>query len=400
MISTPKLSVLTSLLFLAVVAHAQTGTATASALNTTLEGLTGCTSAGYVHTPAGADCVAAATTAAGVGTLINQAQYDILYSAGTTSAVAGAAINGFQYDSTTGNPAAATATQLGTLANQAQYAIILSGGTTSALTSLATSSTTGAILASGGSSANPAYDTHATLSVGALSLGAAGTAGSIVLGGSSSGTATINTSSTGTLQLPSGTTATSMSLTTPVLGTPTSGTITNLTGTCTSCTASNATIATNQSGGTVSATSITDTGAESATFLTTSAAGLLTKGACTGPSSWTPADNSSASLTFTSVSGTYEQCGFLVIAFYGFTYPSTSSSAATSIKGLPVASSGFNYFYSPVRTSGTVTNGPLLANMPASVSTFGFQTSQATSIVTNASLSTQAVQGTLYYFSQ
>jgi hypothetical protein len=180
-----------------------------------------------------------------VGTLINQAQYDILYSAGTTSAVAGAAINGFQYDSTTGNPAAATATQLGTLANQAQYAIILSGGTTSALTSLATSSTTGAILASGGSSANPAYDTHATLSVGALSLGAAGTAGSIVLGGSSSGTATINTSSTGTLQLPSGTTATSMSLTTPVLGTPTSGTITNLTGTCTSCQANTVTALSN-----------------------------------------------------------------------------------------------------------------------------------------------------------
>ena len=180
----------------------------------------------------------------GSGTINAAAQYDYPYysAAGTVQTLSGVAISGFQYDSTTGAPAAATATQLGTLINIPQYSIALGGGTTSALTDLVTSSTAGEILASGGSSANPAYDTHATLSNGALSLGAAGTAGSIVLGGSSSGTSTINTSSTGTLQLPSGTTATSMSLTTPVLGTPTSGTITNLTGTCTSCT-SNATSA-------------------------------------------------------------------------------------------------------------------------------------------------------------
>ena len=65
---------------------------------------------------------------------------------------------------------------------------------------------------------------------GSATLGLTGTAGgSLVLRGSTSGTATINTSATGVLALPSGTTATSMALTTPVLGTPTSGTLTNCT---------------------------------------------------------------------------------------------------------------------------------------------------------------------------
>jgi hypothetical protein len=45
-----------------------------------------------------------------------------------------------------------------------------------------------------------------------------GTGGSVVLRGSTSGSATISTSATGVLALPSGTTATSMALTTPALG--------------------------------------------------------------------------------------------------------------------------------------------------------------------------------------
>jgi hypothetical protein len=152
-----KLSALTSLLLLAGIAQAQTGTATASALNTTLQGLTGCTTAGYAHTPAGNDCVAVTSTAAGVGTLINQAQYDVLYSGGTTSAVGGAAINGFQYDSTTGVPAAATATNLGALMNVT--GIVYGNGTAAPGAATATqlgalaSLTANAIPKSGGTSA-------------------------------------------------------------------------------------------------------------------------------------------------------------------------------------------------------------------------------------------------------
>lgn len=71
-----------------------------------------------------------------------------------------------------------------------------------------------------------------------ITLGAnGGTGGSVVIEGSTSGSATISASATGVLALPSGTTATSMTLTTPALGTPASGVITSLTGTCTSCTA-------------------------------------------------------------------------------------------------------------------------------------------------------------------
>jgi hypothetical protein len=113
----------------------------------------------------------AAATAAQLGTLVNLAQYDVLYSGGTSAAVAGAAINGFQFDSTAGAPAAATATQLGTLASLPQYSIVVSGGTSAALTDVATSSTTGALLASGGSAANPAYDTSAVVSGSIFTLG-------------------------------------------------------------------------------------------------------------------------------------------------------------------------------------------------------------------------------------
>jgi hypothetical protein len=56
-----------------------------------------------------------------------------------------------------------------------------------------------------------------------------GTGGSITLEGSSSGSATINTSASGVLALPSGTTATSMSLTTPSLGAATATTINRVT---------------------------------------------------------------------------------------------------------------------------------------------------------------------------
>ena len=54
-------------------------------------------------------------------------------------------------------------------------------------------------------------------------------AGSIVLNGSSSGTATINTSSTGVLALPSGTTVTNLSATTPTLGVASLTTVNGLT---------------------------------------------------------------------------------------------------------------------------------------------------------------------------
>jgi hypothetical protein len=113
-----------------------------------------------------------------------------------------------------------------TITNKDIVATQLSGNI--AVARIATALTTpGAI---GGTT--PSTGAFTTLSgTSSATLGANGVAGgSVVLRGSTSGTATINTSPTGVLALPSGTTATSMALTTPVLGTPSSGTLTSCTG--------------------------------------------------------------------------------------------------------------------------------------------------------------------------
>jgi hypothetical protein len=55
---------------------------------------------------------------------------------------------------------------------------------------------------------------------------------------------------------------------------------------------------------------------------------------------WTPTDGSSASLTFTNVSGTYTKIGRNVVAVFSVTYPTTSSTAQASITGLPFQTGG------------------------------------------------------------
>lgn len=50
---------------------------------------------------------------------------------------------------------------------------------------------------------------------------------------------------------------------------------------------------------------------------------------------WTPTDNSGASLTFSNVNGTYTKIGNRVIASAFLTYPATASGANASITGLP-----------------------------------------------------------------
>ena len=78
---------------------------------------------------------------------------------------------------------------------------------------------------------------------GQLTLGGFGPSGIIVLNGSTSGSATITVSATGVLALPTGTTATNMTLTTPALGTPSAIVLTNASGTASGLTAGNATLA-------------------------------------------------------------------------------------------------------------------------------------------------------------
>lgn len=75
--------------------------------------------------------------------------------------------------------------------------------------------------------------------------------------------------------------------------------------------------------------------------------------------SWTPTDASGASLTFTSVSASYQQIGNLVFAFARLTYPSTVNASAAKIGGLPVgvpnqtyANGGQATFYANGATGG------------------------------------------------
>jgi hypothetical protein len=51
---------------------------------------------------------------------------------------------------------------------------------------------------------------------------------------------------------------------------------------------------------------------------------------------WTPVDVSGASLSFTSVTGTYLVVGRLVFAWGALTYPATASGANAAIGGLPL----------------------------------------------------------------
>ncbi|SRR6266404_5673230 len=74
---------------------------------------------------------------------------------------------------------------------------------------------------------------------------------------------------------------------------------------------------------------------------------------------WTPADNSGAALTFTSVSANYTQIGNMIFAYASWTYPANASGASASISGLPVASANANYAQVPsvVDTSASITGG-------------------------------------------
>jgi hypothetical protein len=116
--------------------------------------------------------------------------------------------------------------------------------------------------------------------------------------------------------------------------------------------------------------------------------------------SWTPADNSGAGLTFSSVSGNWIQYGNQVIVYFQATYPSTASSAAATIKTLPVvpfATSIFNYVLQAVVTSGSVSGGPIVALLTQGSTNITFLTSQTDATVKNSDLSGLTVRGTLQY---
>jgi len=67
---------------------------------------------------------------------------------------------------------------------------------------------------------------------------------------------------------------------------------------------------------------------------------------------WTPTDNSSASLSFNVNSANYVRIGDLVLIAMYITYPTTSSTVTAGITGLPYAV-GNGYYYLSGRVQGT-----------------------------------------------
>jgi len=115
---------------------------------------------------------------------------------------------------------------------------------------------------------------------------------------------------------------------------------------------------------------------------------------------WTPADNSGAGLSFTSVAGAYTKIGRLVTCQFNVNYPVTASTAQASINGLPYASGTVSNLDNPIGGFITYTSANITFTVPGG--------SSATSInfwnlaggqITNAQLSGANIRMTVVYIS-
>jgi len=112
---------------------------------------------------------------------------------------------------------------------------------------------------------------------------------------------------------------------------------------------------------------------------------------------WTPIDSSGASLTFTSVEGTYTKVGRLVTCFFSLTFPSTASASSARIGGLPftvpAGTSGLNDAILTVNTSSLVIQ-PYATN---NATNFGLLLTYTGSGATNVQLTTAVLRGSITY---
>jgi hypothetical protein len=120
----------------------------------------------------------------------------------------------------------------------------------------------------------------------------------------------------------------------------------------------------------------------------------LGNGQITG--AWTPTDASGASLTFTTVGGSYSKIGNVVFAYFFLTYPSTGSASAAMIGGLPFSVPATSYAQGPA--SCFTTGGPASAIIAPiqNTQTAAFKLDSGTN-VSNANLSTITVTCNLIY---
>ena len=112
---------------------------------------------------------------------------------------------------------------------------------------------------------------------------------------------------------------------------------------------------------------------------------------------WTPIDSSGASLSFSAAGGFYTKVGRAVTCFFYVTFPSTASTAATAIGGLPFTTG--NNVAGGVWTGAVAYNtyGSMALIGPSSVTTFYLGIPGGTDI-TNANMSSKIVRGSFQYF--
>jgi hypothetical protein len=121
----------------------------------------------------------------------------------------------------------------------------------------------------------------------------------------------------------------------------------------------------------------------------------ITLNAGTPPTSWTPTDQSGASLSFTAVSAQYTQIGNMVFAYGTLTYPTTADGSAAKIS-LPVAVP--NQAYAAVDGAPVFdgTNNVVLKTV-INTQTAAFFVSGTGAAVLNSSLSTKVLNFMLVY---
>lgn len=127
----------------------------------------------------------------------------------------------------------------------------------------------------------------------------------------------------------------------------------------------------------------------------TNCSGLPGTGVVAAASSWTPIDASGAGLTFSSVSGTYQQIGNLVFASFRLTFPSTANGSGVTIGGLPVTSANSVLAAGP-HILGVIGGAGGSIRVNANSTSFIIFNPSGTQL-TNANLSTLTMFGTIYY---
>lgn len=153
-------------------------------------------------------------------------------------------------------------------------------------------------------------------------------------------------------------------------------------------------------------TNFSATGGASQVVQQTSSGGALTVGQLatsnlsdvTAPTTWTPSDQSGATLTFTAVTALYTKVGKALTAQVRLTYPSTASGSSATVGGLPSSSatSGATFASGNCWSNAGGGNSLLTPLMTANSTQFTMGNAAGSS-ATNANLSTSVLTCTLNY---